>query len=120
MERSAQPTSPWRFFIGGIVMILLVLIVAKLALKWLPAAPDEDAARDAERAKALQDLQAEDRQKLETYAWVDRAKGQVQIPIGQAVELTLKDLNRNQPRAAGPIATPAPAAPEASPTPAAP
>ena len=50
-------------------------------LTGLAPLPDEDAARAAERAKAHADLQAENAKKLETYAWVDKAKGTVQIPI---------------------------------------
>jgi len=81
-------------------------------------APDEDAARAAERSKAHQELQAEDTRKLQEYAWVDKAKGTVQIPIERAIELTIADLNSKKPSPAGPIATPAPS-PEASPSPAA-
>ena len=74
----------------------------------LGACPDEDAARAAERAKAYPDLQAENAKKLENYAWADKAKGTVQIPIERAMELAIVELNSKQPAPAGPIATPAP------------
>ena len=67
-------------------------------------APDEDAARAAERAKAHQELEAENAQKLQNYAWVDKAKGTVQIPIERAMELAIVELNSKKPTAAGPIA----------------
>ena len=76
--------------------------------------PNEDAARAAERAKAHQELEAENTKKLQNYAWVDKAKGTVQIPIGRAMELAIVELNSKKPTAAGPIATPAPS-PAASP-----
>ena len=85
----------------------------------LAPAPDEDAARAAERAKAHQELEAENAKKLQNYAWVDKAKGSVQIPIERAMELAIVELNSKKPTAAGPIATPAPspaASPAASPT----
>lgn len=116
METAPKPL--WPFFVGGIVMILAVLVASKLLLCWNPAAPDEDAARAAERLKALQELQAENTRRLETYGWTDKAKGQVQIPIQQAMELTIAEMKTVQPHPAGPIATPDAAV--ASPTPATP
>lgn len=112
------PKSVWPFFWGGIVLILAILVAAKLLLCWTAPVPDEDAARAAERAKAWQDLQAENKRRLETYGWTDKAKGQVQIPIQQAMELTIAEMKTVQPHPAGPIATPAAAA--ASPAPATP
>lgn len=63
----------------------------------------EDPARDAERVKNLADLQAENQLKLETYAWVDQAKGSVQIPIAEAMKLVLADLNSKKPAPAYPV-----------------
>jgi hypothetical protein len=118
METAVQSKPLWRFAAGAIVLLLAFLLGAKV-LTGLAPAPDEDAARAAERAKALADLQNENAQKLGTYGWVDKAKGTVQIPIDRAMELAIAELNSKQPVPAGPIATPAPspeAAPAASPT----
>ena len=72
----------------------------------------EDAGRDEVRVKNLADLQAENQSKLLTYAWVDRAKGKVQIPIQEAMKLVLADIGSKKPTAAYPIAAPvAPVAP---------
>ena len=113
METAAQPKPLWRIVAGGMVLLLLFVLAVKL-LTGLAPAPDEDAARAAERAKAYADLQAENAKRLETYAWVDKAKGTVQIPIDRAMDLAIAELNSRQPAPAGPIATPAPS-PEASP-----
>jgi len=64
----------------------------------------EDAGRDEVRVKNLADLQAENQSKLLTYAWVDRAKGKVQIPIQEAMKLVLADIGSKKPTAAYPIA----------------
>jgi len=96
----------------------LIFAFAVKALTGLtPAAPAEDAARIVERTKAREDLEAENKKRLETYAWVDKAKGSVQIPIKQAMELTAAELKSQSPAPAGPIvpvvapaAAPAPAA----------
>ena len=120
METAAQPQPLWRVLAGGMILLLLFVLAVKL-LTGLAPAPDEDAARAAERAKAYADLQAENAKKLETYAWADKAKGAVQIPIERAMELSIAELNSKQPAPAGPIATPAPspeASPGASPSPA--
>jgi hypothetical protein len=63
----------------------------------------EDPARDAERVKNLSDLLAENEIKLNTYAWVDQAKGSVQIPVSEAMKLVLSDLNTKKPAPAYPV-----------------
>ena len=113
MEAAPQPKTLWRVIAGGMILLLIFVLVVRL-LTGLAPVPDEDAARAAERAKAYTDLQAENAKKLEAYAWVDQAKGTVQIPIARAMELAIVELNSQQPAPAGPIATPAPS-PEASP-----
>lgn len=121
MKASAQPKPLWLVLAGGFALLLLFVIAVRL-LTGLAPAPDEDAARAAERAKAYQELQTENAQKLEKYAWVDKAKGTVQIPIERAMELAIAELNSKRPAPAGPISTPAPspaASPEATPSPAA-
>ena len=120
METSARSKPLWRVVAAGLIFLLLFVLAAKL-LTGLAPLPDEDAARAAERAKAYADLQAENAKKLETYAWADKAKGTVQIPIERAMELAIAELNSKQAVPAGPIATPAPspdASPAASPSPA--
>ena len=98
----------------------------------------EDAARDEVRVKNLADLKTENEAKLHSYAWVDRAKGKIQIPIEEAMKLVLVEIGGKKPTATYPIvsvesamsapvpAAPAPAAPvsaapvSAAPVPAAP
>ena len=63
----------------------------------------EDAERDAVRIKNLADLRAENDLQLNTYAWVDRAKGKVQIPVSEAMKLVLADLNSRKPQPAYPV-----------------
>ncbi|MEX1119139.1 MAG: hypothetical protein WEB60_10155 [Terrimicrobiaceae bacterium] len=111
---SENPTSPksiWPIFVVGIVALALFLIGAVALLSFSGPVPNEDAARSAERAKAYADLQAENKKQLETFAWADKAKGTVQIPIDLAIQLTLPKLQSQQPTPAGPLVAPAPAAP---------
>ena len=80
----------------------------------------EDAARDEVRVKNLADLKTENEAKLHSYAWVDRAKGKIQIPIEEAMKLVLVEIGGKKPTATYPIvgvesamSAPAPAAPTA-------
>ena len=121
MAAPAQPKTLRRVLAGGIILLLLFVLGVRLLRSFAPV-PDEDAVRAAERAKAYAELQAENAKKLETYAWADKAKGTVQVPIQRAMELTILELNNQQPAPAGPIATPSPSpaiSPAASPQPSA-
>jgi hypothetical protein len=92
------------FFILGIGLIALFLLATNLFRGGYSATTDpEDSARDAERVKNLADLQAENEKKLNSYAWVDQAKGSVQIPINQAMTLVLAKLNSTKPAPAYPV-----------------
>lgn len=120
MKAAAHSRPLWLALAGGFLLLLLFVIAVRL-LTGLAPAPQEDAARAAERTKAHQELEAENAKKLQNYAWVDKAKGTLQIPIERAMELAIVELNSKKPTAAGPIATPAPspaASPAASPAPA--
>jgi len=116
MKAAAHSRPLWLVLAGGFLLLLLFVIAVRL-LTGLAPAPQEDAARAAERTKAHQELEAENAKKLQNYAWVDKAKGTLQIPIERAMELAIVELNSKKPTAAGPIATPAPS-PAASPAPA--
>ena len=108
--------------ITGLVMILLFVGSAGLLIIQRGHVQTYDEARKERRLKNLADLKAENEKILAEYHWVDKAKGIVGIPIDQAMNLVLTELQSIQPHAAGPIATPPPAAspsPGASPTPAA-
>ncbi len=120
MSEIPQPQkSVWPIFVFGLIALALFLIGTVVLLSFSGPAPDEGAARSQERAKAYADLQAENKKQLETYAWADKAKGTVQIPIDAAIQLTLLRLQSQQPVPAGPITLPAtPAAAPAVATPA--
>ena len=92
------------FFILGLVAIALFLLATNLFIDRSGATTDpEDPARDAERVKNLAELQADDEKKLNSYAWVDQAKGSVQIPLNQAMTLVVASLNTKKPKPAYPI-----------------
>jgi len=61
---------------------------------------------NARRAKKLKDARDEDAKALTTYAWVDKNKGTVRLPIDRAMELTVADLANKNPAPAYAITAP--------------
>jgi len=109
----------WPIFLAGLVMLLLFWGINKWVMDGAGNPEPEEAARAEVRIKNLADLRVEEAAKLEKYAWVDRAKGSVQIPVAKAMEIVLPELNASKPRAAYPVvAAPAPATAPASAQPA--
>jgi hypothetical protein len=100
----------WQFFALALALLLLFWGATTWLARWQggDAAPEE-AERAEFRAKTLAELRADNAKKLESYAWVDRTKGSVQIPIAEAMKIVLVEINV-PPRAAYPVATPVPAA----------
>jgi hypothetical protein len=96
-------------------MVLLFAFFGLLALVVIGASTRGNAyeeKRAEERAKKLQTVRDETTKALTTYAWVDKTKRVVQIPITDAMKLTVAELSQRTPAPANPIAVP-----EASPPP---
>lgn len=53
--------------------------------------PPLDQARIQERKKALAEVRAANTDALDNYAWLDPAKGQLRLPITNAMQLTIRD-----------------------------
>ena len=102
-----QQMSSRRHIFVAIVMVGLFWALTKwlAGLAGLDADPGE-AERSSLRLKTLSALRTEENTKLESFAWVDRPCGSVQIPIDLAMKLVLPDLRANKPKPAYPIATP--------------
>src|SRR5206468_11045145 len=72
----------------------------------LPRGDTYEQMRAEARAKKLKDARDEDAKALTTYAWVDKNKGTVRLPIDRAMELTVADLANKNPAPAYAITTP--------------
>ena len=87
--------------LGCFVIFLVVLLISYLPER--RAAAEVDLAKipaeeqwkytPAGRLAHLEEMRARERTAQTTYAWIDRGKGVVQLPIDRAMELTLRDLN---------------------------
>ncbi len=86
-------------FYGSILLFLVFALLfwfgGLMAPAWhyfFPGEKDIDAKRAEARAAKLEALQKENDRKLTTYAWVDKDKQIVQIPIAEAMKLVVADL----------------------------
>src|ERR1700736_75798 len=110
IRQRIQSPAPFSTWLG---VVLLLLVFGAIAIAIIGPAPRGDTyeqQRAQDRAKKLKDLRDEDAKALTTYAWVDKNKGTLRVPIERAMELTVSELANKKPAAAGPIATPPTAA----------
>jgi len=87
--------------VGCFAIFLIVLLLAYIPQRRL--APEVDLAKiPAEeqwkftpegRQGHLDELRAKEQAAATTYAWIDKDKGIVQLPLDRALQLTLRDLN---------------------------
>ena len=105
-----QSPAPFSTWLG---VLLLFGLFGAMVLAIVGPAPRSDTyekMRTENRLKKLKDARDEDAKALGGYAWIDKNKGTVRLPIERAMELTIAELANKKPAAAGPIATPAPSA----------
>jgi hypothetical protein len=122
IAHSRAPLSTW---FGIVLLFALFGIIVLAIIGPMPRGSDYEETRAKKRMEQLKTVREDAEKALNTYAWIDKNKGVVQIPISRAMELTVADLAKQKPASAGPIATPqaqspAPAtstAPAASPKP---
>ncbi|MFA6289468.1 MAG: hypothetical protein WC661_18965 [Opitutaceae bacterium] len=80
--------------IGGFVIFVVILLVVYLPKQ--PAPLGDGIKTPEQRKTALSELRANETKAATGYAWVDQAKGVVQLPLDRAVELTLRDIEAKQ------------------------
>jgi hypothetical protein len=105
-----QSPAPFSTWLG---VVLLFALFGAMVLAIVGPAPRGDTyekMRAENRVKKLKEARDEDAKALSGYAWIDKNKGTVRLPVERAIELTVADLANKKPAAAGPIATPAPSA----------
>src|SRR5207253_3326160 len=88
---------------------LLFVLFGAIAVAVIGPSPRGDTyekMRAEARAKKLKDARDEESKALTSYAWVDKNKGTVRLPIDRAMELTVADLANKKPAPAYAIAVP--------------
>src|SRR2546430_11018571 len=117
IARSRAPLSTWL----AVVLIFALFGVIVLAIIGpMPRGSDYEETRAKKRIEKLKTVREDAEKALNTYAWIDKNKGVVQIPISRAMELTTAQLAQQKQLPAGPIATPPAQSPAARRSPAPP
>ena len=116
IAHSRAPLSTW----FGIVLLFALFGLLVLAIIGpSPRGSNYEETRAKKRMENLKTTREDGEKALNTYAWIDKNKGTVRIPISRAMELTTTDLSKQKPAPAGPIAAPQAQSPAAvSPAPA--
>ncbi|HEX8280898.1 MAG TPA: hypothetical protein VF551_05950 [Chthoniobacterales bacterium] len=98
-----QPRSTFRTWIGVVLLFGLFALFAWAVIGAMPRGTDYEATRGKARAEKLKALHEETAPQLSSYAWLDKAKGSVRMPIDRAMELTVADLAQKKPAPANPL-----------------
>src|SRR2546430_13184515 len=105
-----QSPAPFSAWLGVVLLFALFGAIVLAIIGPAQRGDTYEKMRTENRLKKLKDARDEDAKALNGYAWIDKNKGTVRLPIERAMELTVADLANKKPAAAGPIATPAPSA----------
>jgi outer membrane biosynthesis protein TonB len=108
-QQNSKSSAP--MIVTGLIMILLFCGFAFFLVSQGQSIPNVEQLREETRLKNLADLNAENQKVLTQYHWVDKSKGIVGIPIDQAMDLVLVQLQSIKPHPAGPVSTPPPPPP---------
>jgi len=103
IAHSRAPLSTW---LGVLLLFALFGVIVLAIIGPMPRGSDYEETRAKKRMEKLKTLRDDAETALNTYAWVDKNKGVVRIPISRAMELTTAELAKQKPAPAGPIATP--------------
>ncbi len=76
------------------VIALFLAVVAVTYLRDLPGRVD--ASLVEERHRRLAELRASEVETANSYAWIDREKGVIRIPVERAIEITVRELSSAQ------------------------
>jgi len=101
----AKSKSIWPMFIGTFVLFALFAVFVQWMLNSGDReAFDEEAIRAKQRYEILQKVTDENNNLTTGYAWADRAKGTVRLPLDRAMELAQQKLAaQGEPRPAYPV-----------------
>ena len=112
LRQVAQSRAPFSAWLGIMFLFALFGVIVLAVIGPSPRGDNYEQTRAKKRFEILKTEREEDTKALTTYAWIDKTKGSVRIPIERAMQLTAAELAQKKPAPANPIATPA--APESA------
>jgi hypothetical protein len=101
-----QSPAPFSTWVGVVLLFALFGAIVVAVMGPTPRGDNYEQTRAEARAKKLKDARDEESKALTSYAWIDKNKGTVRLPINRAMELTVADLANKKPAAAYAIASP--------------
>jgi hypothetical protein len=101
-----QSPSPFSTWVGVVLLFALFGVIVVAVIGPTPRGDSYEKMRAEARMKKLKDARDEDGKALSGYAWIDKNKGTVRLPIDRAMELTVADLANKKPAPASAIAAP--------------
>ncbi|SRR6266540_698070 len=106
LRRIAHSPAPFSTWLGIVLLFALFGVIVLAVVGPSPRRSDYEETRAKKRMENLKTSREDAAKALNTYAWIDKNKGVVRIPISRAMELTMAQLAQQKPAASGPIATP--------------
>src|SRR5437868_2052588 len=107
LRQVAQARTPFSTWLGVVLLFCMFGLIVLAVIGPFHRGSDYEQKRSDNRMGKLKAQREQDTAGLTEYAWLDKNKGTVRIPIERAIELTMPQLAAKKPAAAGPIATPA-------------
>ena len=92
-------------WIGVVLLFAFFGLLALIVIGASPRGNSYEKKRAKVRAEKLEALNQEKLTAITTYAWVDKSKGVVRIPVEEAMTITVAELSQKTPAPANPIAT---------------
>jgi hypothetical protein len=102
----SQSSAPFSTWVGVVLLFALFGAIVVAVIGPTPRGDSYEQMRAEARTKKLKDAREEDSKALTSYAWIDKNKGTVRLPIDRAMELTVADLASKKPAPAYAIAAP--------------
>jgi hypothetical protein len=101
--RFTQPRSSFGTWIGVVLLFAVFALFVWAVMGAMPRGDEYEKKRAQTRLDNLKKYHEEVDPQLHNYAWVDKEKGTVRVPIDRAMELAMSDLAQKKPAPANPI-----------------
>src|SRR5947208_12012678 len=93
IARSRAPLSTW---LGVVLLFALFGVIVLAIIGPSPRSSDYEETRAKKRMENLKNLREDAEKELNTYAWIDKNKGDVRSPIDRAMEVMMLKLAQRQ------------------------
>src|SRR4051812_33975830 len=104
LRQVAQGRAPFSTWLGIVLLFAVFAVIVLALIGPSPRGNNYEEIRAKKRLEVVKAAREEDAKALGGYAWADKAKGTVRIPIERAMQLTATELAQKKPAAAGAIA----------------